>query len=74
MKETLIAGNTIGLDAFLSTEQENPLGICIFHQYGASFVDLSDFIEHSKIDMDKMMRHKYACALEILAKQLRESI
>ena len=74
MKETLIAGDSIGIHPFLSLDDSEPMGICIYHAYGGSFVSLTDFIDESKIDMSKVMRMKYAAAFEILAKQLRDGI
>lgn len=67
----LLAGTDIDLTAFLIIEDENPLGICIFHKYGASVVTLEDFLEESKIDLSLAMRQRYAGAFEIMAKQLR---
>ena len=67
----LLAGRDIELTSFLRPEEENPLGICIFHKFGASVVTLQEFIEESKIDLSPVMRQRYAGAFEIIAKQLR---
>ena len=68
----LIAGSDIGIYAFLNLEDNASLGICIFHEYGASHVSLEEFIFESKVDLSKSLCQRYACAFEIMAKQLRE--
>lgn len=68
----MICGTDINIHPFLSLEEENPLGIILGHDFGASFVTLEDFITESKIDLSPSMCHRYACAFEIIAKQLRE--
>lgn len=67
----LLTGEDIGLHAFLSLDESQPIGIMIFHKHGASIITLESFIEDSKIDLSSVMRQKYACAFEIMAKQLR---
>lgn len=73
MAET-IAGDPIGVTAFLSLEEDNPLGICVFHDYGVSFMTLEEFMDESVIDLSAAMRQRYAGAFEIMAKRLRENI
>ena len=73
MQETkLLAGHEIGLSIFVSIEEDAPLGICVFHDYGGSHVSFEEFMKESTIDLSKSMRQRYACAFEIMAKQLRE--
>lgn len=67
----LIAGDNIGVSAFLSLEENNHLGLCVFHKYGASFITLEEFMEEALIDLNRQMRQRYAAAFEIMAKQLR---
>lgn len=67
----VIAGEDLGVRAFLSIEEENSLGICVFHAHGATFLTLEEFMEESLIDLSSQMRQRYAAAFEIMAKQLR---
>lgn len=67
----VIAGKDIGINVFLSMEEENPLGICIFHDHGASVITLEEFMKESRIDLSPQMCQRYACAFEVMAKQLR---
>lgn len=66
-----LAGSDIELSVFLSMDEDQPLGLCVFHKFGASIVELNDFIEESRVDLSTAMRQRYACAFEIMAKQLR---
>ena len=68
----LIAGESIDLCPFLNMEESEPLGICIYHVYGASIFTLEEFMRESKTDLSKAMSQRYACAFEIMAKQLSE--
>lgn len=68
----IIAGGDIGITVFMSMDAEAPLGIAVFHKYGASVIIYEELIRESKIDLCPIMRQRHACALEILAKQLRE--
>lgn len=47
------------------------MGIYSFHRFGASLVTLEEFLIESKLDLSPQMRQRYACAFEIVAKQLR---
>jgi hypothetical protein len=67
-----IAGPDIGITAFLSIEEDMPLGVCIFHKYGASVITLDELVNESKSDLSPIMRQRYACAFEVMAKQLRQ--
>ena len=58
---------------FLSLEEDRPLGICVCNDQGMEHVTLEQFMAESKIDLDNIMRQRYACAFEIMAKQLRDS-
>jgi hypothetical protein len=71
VREELIAGRSIGIHPFLSLDSDQEMGLCIYHEFGGSFISLVDFINESKIDMDKVARFKYAAAFEVIAKQLR---
>ncbi len=66
----LIAGSEIGLKLFLGLEEENPLGIFVFHEYGANFISLDEFINESLIDMGHGMIQRYAKAFKRMEKQL----
>ena len=67
MSEKTIAGKDIGIHAFLSMEAQ--LGICIFHDYGASFLSWEDFLAESEIDMSPSIRNQYATAFVCAAKR-----
>ena len=56
---------------FLSLEENQPLGICVFTDDGMEHVTLEEFMDESKKDLSKHMRMKYAGAFEIMANQLR---
>lgn len=58
----LITGQDIGIHAFLSMEEESPLGICVFHDSGATFLTLEELMEESLIDLNSQMRQRYAAA------------
>jgi|LGOV01.1.fsa_nt_gb hypothetical protein len=70
----IIGGVDIGVTAFLGLEEDMPLGICIFHQHGGSYITLEEFLEESKGDLSTVLRQRYACAFEVMAKQLRDGI
>lgn len=59
---------------FLSLDEDQPLGICVCDDYGLSLVSLEQFMDESKIDLSSSMRQRYACAFEIMAKQLRDGV
>lgn len=59
------------LQVFLSNEDDQPLGICVFHDQGGTVVELEEFLQESLIDMSSIMRQRYACAFDIMAKQMR---
>lgn len=67
----IIAGDAMGVSAFLDMGEENPLGICVSHDYGAVFLTLAEFVEESLIGLSIQQRQRYAGAFEIVAKQLR---
>ena len=68
----LIDGDDVGISVFLSLEENQPLGICVFNEMGGTVITLEDFIEESKIGLSSQMSQRYAAAFEIMAKQLRD--
>ena len=70
----LLAGEEIGLTPFLSIDEDSPMGIFIGHKHGYSHFTLEEFMEESLIDLSPNMRQRYACAFEVMAKQLRTAL
>lgn len=70
MSET-IAGKDIDICAFLSLEDNKPLSIFIGHDHGCEVITLEEFAEDSMTGLSQSMCQRYACAFEVMAKQLR---
>ena len=62
--------SSYGLNAFLSLDENEPLGLYVFCDYGAINIPIGEFFEESLIDMSDNMRAKYAKALEMYSKKL----
>ncbi len=71
---TIIAGENMDLAAFLSVENDQPLGICVFHKYGGEHIPLDDFFNESLPELGKDIRIRYAEAFENFSKRLRTEI
>ena len=59
-----------GLNAYLSLDEDEPLGVYLFCDYGAVNITLGEFFDESLIDMSDNMRSRYAKAFEMYSKKL----
>lgn len=62
---------TDDLHCFLSQDEDAPLAVSIFASQGAEFIALEDLMNESITALSPVMRHRYACAFEVMAKQMR---
>ena len=60
-----------GLHCFLSQDEGAPLAACIFTSQGVEFITMESLISGSIADLSPVMRQRYACAFEVMAKQMR---
>lgn len=57
---------------FLSMEPDEPLGLCIFDDYGVGFVKLREFFDDSIIDLSTEMRRRYAIEFRRFLRELEK--
>lgn len=62
---------TDDLHCFLSQDEDAPLAVSIFTRRGAGFIALEDLMNESIADLSPVMRQRYACAFEVMSKQMR---